>query len=173
MRPHWRLQKRRRPADEALPSGERAENPQNWAGAAVADFVYRNLATPHPAAVKMATQTQRISLPYTVGKWLLIMKKISGMDMYVLCFERSPASGTAPSGGGVPAFVAAMILRWFGQIRIHTFAAMIVPKIEPMWMKSARPDISVPRPNAVAVISTKEMPAPTGSFLASCFQRRS
>ena len=52
--------------------------------------------------------------------------------------------GTRPSGGGVPALVAAMILRWFGQMRIHTLANMMVPKMPPRWMNTARPDMIVP-----------------------------
>src|SRR5687767_521509 len=108
-----------------------------------------------------------------VGKWLLTIKKINGTDMYVLCLERSPASAGAPSGGGEPALAAVMILRWLGQIRIQTLAAMMVPKMAPMWMKSARPDMIMARPKAVAVMRTKQMAMPAISLLAICFQRMS
>jgi hypothetical protein len=59
---------------------------------------------------------------------LLIIVKMSGTDMYVLCLERSPARATRAPSGAVPALMAEMMRRWAGQILIHTLAAMMVPR---------------------------------------------
>ena len=58
--------------------------------------------------------------------------------MYVLCLLRRPAIAATAGSGFSPFFVAVMIFFCAGQIRIQTFAAMIVPNIAPRW-------IAVPR----------------------------
>ena len=52
--------------------------------------------------------------------------------MYVLCLLRRAArAGIDGSAAGPVPFTPAMILRWFGQIRIQTLAAMMVPNSAP------------------------------------------
>ena len=69
--------------------------------------------------------------------------------MKVLCRERSPASATSAASGAVPPLIAAMILRCDGQIRIQTLAAMIVPRMAPSWMKTARVEKMRDRPQDI------------------------
>jgi len=57
-----------------------------------------------------------------------------------------------------------MIFRCEGQIRIHTFAAMMVPKSPPTWMKVARPDMSRDQMKANTAVRTNEMIIPVVSF---------
>src|SRR2546422_2675947 len=100
----------------------------NFAGAGVADLLNRNLVIPQPTITKTMATTHAASAPYTVGKWFDTMKKIRGKDMYVLCLLRREAiAGIEGSAAGPVPFTPAMIFRWFGQIRIQTLAAMMVP----------------------------------------------
>src|SRR5437899_3734424 len=119
-------------------------------------------------------QSQLSGQPYTVGEWLLIIRKTSGIDMKVLCRERSPAMATIAGSGAVPALIAAMILRCAGQMRIQTFAAMIVPRSAPTWMNIARPEKIVDSHQAAAASRRSDTIAPAiGCLPRGLFQSAS
>ena len=86
---------------------------------------------------------------------------------------RRPAiATTAGSAAGPVPFTPAMIFRCAGQIRIHTLAAMTVPKSPPTWMNVARPDMKSEHAKANTAVSTKETIIPVVSFFMF-FQRTS
>src|SRR5207302_11325167 len=104
----------------------------NCAGEGVAELLNRKLVIPQPTNTKTTAITHAASAPYTVGKSIDTMKKISGKVMYVLCLlRRESIAGIEGSGAGTVPFTPAMIFRWFGQIRIQTLAAMMVPNRPP------------------------------------------
>ena len=68
--------------------------------------------------------------------------------------------------------MAAMILRCAGQIRIHTFTAMIVPNSVPTWIAHARgTKHAVEHEDEHRDAGPTETATPAVSFFASAFHR--
>jgi hypothetical protein len=87
--------------------------------------------------------------------------------------ERAPAIATSAASGGVPCFTAVRIFCCAGQMRIHTFISMMVPNMAPMWMSTARPLNTWPRPKAMPVLSMRTLTmtsTPTTSRISTPLQ---
>src|SRR5262249_41513831 len=104
-----------------------------WSGSAILCGGPRKIRAPiQPTTRTPPGDAQEKALPLIGGEGVEIIQNTSGITMYELCRDR--VGPWAAIFGSIVLFslAAASIFRCAGRIRIHTFAAMIVPTIAPM-----------------------------------------